>query len=759
MALKSGMEEGYETDDASGNESEHPAFGTLWYFKPHPTMSQKKRREFCLDLLDRDYEEPNQESFEPITTMPMAFQNAKGDGIFLVQMGPEDTRTTLRPDGCGRWKNNGNTATEDVYTTYYRNITCRTFHKYAHVNDTKRLAVLDYWWDPDATPKAFPVPPHGNSKSSAPFNGTNKIARRVISNTLSENKFSRNDEIMDIAKKVAASGSCNPMFIPRDKSQVKRVKIASKKSEMADLMGKLCQEEDVYFHCTTINTSEDEKKNMIPVVCRLSQSLLVKSFVLPGFTGHNVFSPLYIDIVHNIGEYYVMTLAIQHPYLRRKETAAVSANISETAKLRGFGNAVLIVGTAMLTGLFAAEMQAALYTILERYQRDCGDSEIFTKWTPTIVADDNFKRHMKLKLNMDESSINMVLAIFFGGKFTDDDEEEKGIIDSASEKELDAKVADLSSELSSIHPGILAYYQKRKRQIFLDHALLDVRQSAAFGSDHVTNNVAESANYELKDTLRNLPQKQIGLMEIISQTKSLIRRQETHIAEAIIGCGEFIFTEASPCVAHTADVLDNESVYKNCLRKLFGGTLSHDPLSDRRSKLASHETDCTIKFQVSFEKSELSIDYQPCWKAAFQLIKTKKIHSAPPLMGSNVFLVDDPNGHLKKVTWSAEAAAECSCADFKKKAFCCDVLAVSHMMQRMPEFLENFRCAVPPYSMLIGPTSTGKGNTKRKADRNEKHKHSGHKTKSRQKIVERSHAPLSIVASQQFQQTTKTVAY
>ncbi|XP_055336101.1 uncharacterized protein LOC129586749 [Paramacrobiotus metropolitanus] len=593
------------------------------------------------------------------------------------------------------------------------------------------------------------VPAHGNSMNDLPFNGTTGLSRRIIEENVSGQKRLAVEEIVEVSTQAAIQGSCNPLSLPRDKRQVKRAKITSKKSEMADIMTKLCLEADVYFHCTMIRCKNrnDGRKHLIPVVYSQSQALLAKTFALSGYKGNNaVFSPMYIDVVHDIGEFYVMTIAIQHPYLRRKDTMCATKQLSRTSKMRAAGRAVILIGVAVLTGLTAPEFQAGLYSILERYQYVCDESKTnFTEWTPTIVTDcdaaqrkaittllpkakllscflhmkDNFKRHMKYTLKLDESAVKKVISIFFGNADISSAEYCKGLIDSASVQELDETFGFLNEKLNELDPGIAEYYLKNKRDEFAKRGILPVRQAAGFGEDHVTNNVAETANFEFKHKLRTTANGKVSLIDVIQQAKSLVSRQDKYIAEAIIGSGELILSDTAPFRQCSLDILYDDHKYRTVLRSLFGGDIKSDPLLDRRTALGNGKPE-PVKLQTSFEESHLSVDFKQYWRSPTELISGGKVQAAPSKMGVNIFLAEDRSGGFHRVKWMENDRAECSCSTFKAKQFCADIMSVAHLKQRMPEFLANLRDSLPAFPKVIGPTLEGKGRKggdKRKGDR------------------------------------------
>ena len=372
--------------------------------------------------------------------------------------------------------------------------------------------------------------------------------------------------MLEDARAAASSDSCSTSSRPHSSKQVSNCKSALRLQNEANLFEKLSTEKGVAFTILRMNTLQPHEKNAVVAVCLDSQASMLLKYCMPGPSevvgGPGKFSPLYLDIMFNVGQYYLLTTALQIPFLRRKNNPSTEL-LPEPSQGYGRGKVLLLGPTVIVTGKTAAEYSTAMY-LLTSCLLACGTKKSTADWKPTVVTDHepalqtavknawpasklllcymhmkkSIERVLEDKFLCSEKTIAVILRDIFGECSPSTNTFKSGLVDCEKTEDFEAALADKRDVWEALVKPFYDWFVAEKQFVFVAFINRSARAAAGIGKDLITNNVSESSNSMWRKLFPS-GEKNIPLSEIITRIKKRIRQQERDMAETFHGNGPF----------------------------------------------------------------------------------------------------------------------------------------------------------------------------------------------------------------------------
>ena len=159
------------------------------------------------------------------------------------------------------------------------------------------------------------------------------------------NPTASTSRVLEEAKNLADTESCSTQSQPTSVKQVAYCKSRGHRQARELMFEHLATEKGVSLTVTRIKTDNDYEKNSILSICfdSIAGMMLKYCMTSPAKVERNpkLFSPVYCDILFNVGGSYLLTTAFQMPELRRRYSVSAS-DIPSTSSTYGRGKAVIL---------------------------------------------------------------------------------------------------------------------------------------------------------------------------------------------------------------------------------------------------------------------------------------------------------------------------------------------------------------------------------------------------------------------------------
>ena len=583
------------------------------------------------------------------------------------------------------------------------------------------LVILQYVYNGD--PQDIKLEPHKNAKkSSKPFYGTAKSMREKIAEKAKRplGPSSIYDELYEGGGGVIAkSASCT---VPRDISQVKYERAKLRKQHSKDTLAELIQ---------TCKASKGEFVHALQVSPSVRAVLATKSQLedLVKFCCNpEEFSVFSVDVTYDIGEFFVTTTTYKHlmlvdrksgssptlpgPFMIHTNEAADDFHYfaSTLKEQRREVDNILFVGSdrqkALENGL-SAQLPIAHFLACTKHVQD------------------NITRKMGL-INITGEAKTQILADIFGDRRS----HQKGLIDSETGEEFDAKLLSLKeqwdeAEEKSSHceePQFYTYFLQHISSDMKAKMLLFIRRSAGLGDNFYYNNSSESINSSLKKEIakqkqRSSPGKpsKCSYGEFIDIAETFVGKYRRNVHRAVKGDGPYQLARKFSDLEVTEEVWRGLSQRERVAKIASVDQAGANAYQVRDTQAAdstqqgtcetSSSTENSSSLPVDFNSSGLPQTFQATWNNADSILKKRGVTKVSGTVSTFavISLTYPTRPHLVN---NGSGRVRCDCDGFKQNQICSHGLAVACMediledtvSKWVPNLLSLMQDAVPKRS-------------------------------------------------------------
>lgn len=436
--------------------------------------------------------------------------------------------------------------------------------------------------------------------------------------------------------------------------------------------------------------------------------------------GFSVFS---VDVTYDIGEFFVTTTTYKHLMLVDRETGAnptfpgpFMIHTSETAddfhyfastlkELRREVDNILFVGSdrqrAIENGL-SAQLPIA-------HSLSC-----------TKHVQDNIARKMSL-INITGEAKSQILADIFGDRRS----HEKGLIDSESSDEFDAKLLSLKekwdeAESKSSHceePQFYSYFLQHISSDMKAKMLVSIRRSAGLGDNFYYNNGSESINSSLKKEIDKQKQhsspgkpSKCSYGEFIDIAGNFVGKYRRNVHRAVKGDGPYQlaseFSELEVTEEIWRGLSPRERVTKIYAIDQAGANLykssniqATDSIEHQACEVSTSEENPS-SLPVDFTFSGLPQTFEATWNNANAILKKQGVTKVSGTE-STFAVISFTNPSRPHIVNNDAGRIICDCDGFKQKKICSHGLAVAYTENVLHETVSKW---VPNFSSIIQDT-------------------------------------------------------
>ena len=665
--------------------------------------------------------------------MPMG---CRSSNTFLVDTSCLENAEDIRADDNGKFRHNGRKldifAVNDegeveqleekpkslqpdhykLYRSYWSHTSNSNFkRRFTELEDYQGhkfpVVILQYKYDGD--PEDIKVEPHKSAKKTPkPFYSTAKSTREKIAKkaTSALGPTSIYDDLYeDAGGVIEKSASCT---VPRGISQVKyeRAKLRKKhnKDALAELIEKCKDSKGEFVHGLQVGPSV-----RVALASKSQLEDVVKFCCNP-----EEFSIFGVDVTYEIGDFFVTTTSYKHLMVIDKETGChltfpgpFMIHTNESAddfhyfastlkeRNRDIEN-ILFVGSdrqkAIENGI-SAQLPIAHFLACSKH------------------VEDNITRKMAL-LNISGEAKSEILADIFGERRCST----KGLIDSESDEEFDAKLMSLKEQWDDAEtrssrcktPEFYTYFLHHIASDMKAKMMLPVRRLAQLGDDFYYNNGPESINSALKKEIDKQKREsspgrpsKCSYVEFIEIAENFVGRYRRNVHRAVKGDGPYTLAPKFSHLEVTEEqwkrLTPEEKVSKisavdKAGAKSYGVREAGDPKQASEASVCEDEKRCLPDFHCSGLPQDLKVT----WQNAETILKTggvTKVSGAEATFAV-ISLSNPSRPHIVNCVRNPK----CDCECYRLKQICSHYIAVSSVQHTLEETLSDW---IPNLSRLM----------------------------------------------------------
>ena len=428
----------------------------------------------------------------------------------------------------------------------------------------------------------------------------------------------------------------------------------------------------------------------------------------------NDYSIFGIDVTYDIGPFFVTTMTYRHLMLLDKESGShpnfpgpMMLHTDEGAPafhyfistLKGLNRDVeniLFVG---------CDRQKAIVNGLSR------ELPIAQFLACTKHVQDNIKRKMSSLFIPEDVQVEFLIDIF-------GDRSNKGLIDSDSSEDFDARLMSLKSswderEIKASRKDTAQFYSYFLANISLDmkeKMLLPVRRSAGLEDNFYYNNCPESMNSCMKKEIDHQKKasspgrsSKCSYAEFSDITDKFVGKYRRNVHRAIVGDSPYTLAPSYKHLEVSKEDWDQLSKTERISRiALIDECGAKEYEDDLPSPAPS-----TSPILPDFDCSGLPKTLEETWSKADQILQKNGITKVQAATGMSVVisLSKPTQPHIVNTT---NGSVSCDCEAFKSRNICHHVLAVAHSNGELQELIVKWQ---PNFSSLVQsaiPKSTGR---------------------------------------------------
>jgi len=280
-------------------------------------------------------------------------------------------------------------------------------------------------------------------------------------------------------------------------------------------------------------------------------------------------------------------------------------------------------------------------------------------------------------------------ASFLNDIFGKDSKQEKGLVDSLSKEQFDAKLLAIRTTWDereckarkTVEPKFFDYFSRNIAISMKERMLFSIRRNAGLGDNFYYNNSSESMNDRLKKRIRQIKRDAqpsgnaeiyCSLSEMVDVYKELVDECRRNIHRAIIDLGPYRLDESVANSKVSAekwrDLTDAQKEKKiQIIDPLFKIQVENAPHSSQKNIIGC------------FEESGLPGMFKESWNKANVIIERKGVQGVPGTDKTKVVIsLGNPEApHLVKGSDKWKMII-CDCKGFEKNSLCHHTLAVAH---------------------------------------------------------------------------------
>ena len=181
--------------------------------------------------------------------------------------------------------------------------------------------------------------------------------RSLIGLLLQTIQTASTSRVMERTTNLPDAESCSTQSRPTSTKRVAYCKSRAHRHAKERRFEHLVTEKGISLTIARIKTNNDHEKNSIVSICLDSIAGMLIKYCMTGLAEGErrpkLFSPVYSDILFNVGGTYLLTTAFQMPELRRRYSASAS-DIPFTSSSYGREKAVILGPVVLLTGKLAS---------------------------------------------------------------------------------------------------------------------------------------------------------------------------------------------------------------------------------------------------------------------------------------------------------------------------------------------------------------------------------------------------------------------
>ena len=553
------------------------------------------------------------------------------------------------------------------------------------------------------------VEPHKNSKKSLqPYYSTATSTKQRITEKAKEplGPSSIFDELYEEGGGVLENTSF--ASLPRGVSQVKyqRSKLRDQhaKDTLAELIEKCKESKGEFLHSLQVSP---EVRLVITTKAQLAE-------VVNFCTNPEEFSIFAIDVTYDIGPFFVTTTTYRHLKLHDKESGTHPNFPGPMMIHTDEGSEAFRYFFSTLKGL-NRDIENILFVGCDRQKAIVNglssELPIAQFLACTKHVQDNIKRKMSSLFIHENVQAEFLMDIF-------GDRSNKGLIDSNSAEDFDARLLSLKSswderEIKVSHKETPQFYSYFLANISVDmkeKMLLPVRRSAGIGDNFYFNNCPESMNSCLKKEIDHQKKaaspgksSKCSYSEFTDIAKNFVGKYRRNVHRALVGDSPYILAPSYRHLEVCKEAWDQLSKAERISKIALIDECGAKEYYDEHSSPAPS----TSQILPNFRCSGLPRIMEETWSKAELILQKEGVTKVQAADGMFV-AISTSKPHQPHIVNTVNGSVKCDCEAFKSRDICSHVIAVAHKNGKLQEIIAKWE---PNLSSLVQssiPKAVGK---------------------------------------------------